>query len=155
MSDELLNSLRDTAMPALEEMAGGLADQFLAGMKDVLDDASAATKAKVEGILQEGARFKWKAMTADDQETARQYAEAVETSIRRVKTLLIAERIVAEESVAAVLSNLWEKSLDGFVSVAKGLLATVASGLVQGAIKGLTGGGEDGSLDSSDIFPFA
>ena len=152
---ELLNSLQDTTLPALEDMAKGLADQFLDGLKDILSNASDAQKKKIQDILKDGAKFKWKALTASDQAEARQYAEAVETSVRRVKTILLAERIVAEEKIAAIISNLWGKALDGLVTIAKGLLSTVAAGLAQGVIKGLTGEGGGGSFDPSSIFPFA
>jgi len=42
-------------------------------------------------------------------------------------------------------------TLDGLATIAKGLLTTVVTGIIQGATKGLTGG--DGS-GPSDIFPF-
>ena len=149
---ELLASLQAHTTPQLETLADGLADQFLDGMKDILSGASDASKNKVQDILKQGAKFKFKALTAEDSEQAREYAEAVETSIRRVKTILLAEQIVAEESIAALVSNLWSKALDGLATIAKGLLTTVVTGIVQGAIKGLTGGG--GSEGLSDIFPF-
>ena len=153
MSD-LLASITAAATPKLEEMADTLADEFLGGMKAILANTTEARQDKVKAILKEGARFKWKALTATNTDTARNYAEAVETSVRRVKTILISERIVAEEATAALVSDLWGKALDGLVSIAKGLLTTIATGLVQGAIKGLAGG-EGGSFDPSDIFPFA
>jgi len=149
---ELLVSVQAHTTPELEKLADGLADDFLSGMKDILSSADDAAKDKVQAILKQGAKFKFKALTAEDPEQAREYAEAVETSVRRVKTILLAEQIVAEETIAALVSNLWSKALDGLATIAKGLLTTVVTGIVQGAIKGLTGGG--GSEGLSDIFPF-
>ena len=149
---ELLSSLQAHTMPEIEKLADGLATQFLGGMKDILADADQAAKDKVAEILKQGASFKFKAITADTPDLARDYAEAVETSVRRVKTILLAEQLVAEESVAALVSSLWGTALDGLATIAKGLLTTVVTGVVQGAIKGLTGGG--GGDSPADIFPF-
>jgi len=150
-----VDSIRAVAMPQLETLASDLADTFLDGFKDHLAEADAAARGRVQDILKEGANFKLKAMTAEDQLMAREYAEAVETTVRRVKTILLAERLVAEESAAALIAAGFSKALSVLGDVAVGIIKTVASGLVSGAIAGLTGGEGGGSFDPSDIFPFA
>jgi len=152
---ELLTSLQAQAAPELERLADDLSDQFLQGLKGVLEGADAAARGKVEELVRQGYEFKRKALTADDQEQARQYAGAVETSVRRVRTVLLAERIVAEEQFAATVSDLFSQALDGLATIAKGMLTAVAAGLVQGTIQGITGGEGGGSFDPSSIFPFA
>lgn len=153
MSD-LAQSLREATVPELKRLADQISTQFLDGLSEVLSDADEHTRARVQTLLGESARFKWQAMTADDADKARLYAEAVETSVRRVKTLLLAEAVVAEEKIASTISALWGSALDGLTEIAKGLLSTLAQAAVQGAIQGVTGG-SDGSFDLSQVFPFA
>lgn len=154
MSD-LATSLREHTLPELEKLAGGLADDFLGGLRTIFEGASNDAKAKVEDLIKKGYSFKQKALTADDQDLAREYAEAVETTVRRVRTVLLAEALVAEESTASLIGDLFEKALDGLATIAKGLITTIAAGLVKGGAAGITGGeGEDGT-DPSSIFPFA
>ena len=149
-----IDSIRTAAAPELERLADDLSKQFLGGLKGILANADAAARDKVADLIKKGYDFKRKAITADTQEEAREYSEAVATTVRRVKTILLAEKLVAEESVAALVSNLFETALDGLATIAKGLLGTIAEGVVSGVISSIAGGG-DGSFDPSSIFPFA
>lgn len=154
MTGKLVRDIGSVAVPEIERLSKQIADDFLGGLSDVLKDAAESQQEEVKAILQEGAKFKWKALTADDAAQARQYAEAVETSVRRVKTILLAEEIVAEEKLAAVISRLWGKALDGLAVIAQGLLTTVVKGIVQGAVSGFTGG-EGGDSNINGIFHFS
>ena len=154
MSD-LMSLIQDQVYPALDNLTDGLADDFLDGLGEILNDAPTAAKAKVASLVREGFAFKRKALTAETPETARTYADAVEKTQRRVKTVLLAEKLVAEESMAALVSDLFGKALSGLQSITVGLVETIVSGLAKGAISGLMGGeggGESGGLSS--VFPF-
>ncbi len=144
-----------TAIPALESEATKLADGFLDGMQEILLNADAAARDKVAGLIKEGFSFKHKAITADTPELAREYADAVEKVQRRVKTVLLAESLVAQESTAALIADLFGQAMSALGSMAKGLITSLASGLVSGAISSLTGGEGGGGFDPTSIFPNA
>ncbi len=154
MSERLGILVREGAINALEPLAAELGEQFLDGMGSILEGAPAAAKDKVVTLVKEGFRFKRKALAADNAEDARDYAEAAAKSARRVRTVLLAEEVVASEQTAALVSDLFGKALDGLAAAAKGLVVEVVKSLAKSAIEEFTGGGEDGP-DLSSIFPFA
>ncbi len=139
--------------PELTKLAGSLADDFLGGLRAILENASQEVKDQVAERVRQGYEFKRKAMVAETQGTAREYARAAETSARRVRTILLAERVVVKDSTAALVESLFASALDGFGKVAKVVLTTVVEGFVSGLIGGLAEGG-DGSADPSKAFPF-
>ncbi len=145
----LTDSLMNETSASLETMAGDLANGFLGGMEEILKDADEAARQKVADLVRQGFALKQKAMTATDQDLAREYAEAVETTIRRVRTVLVTEQLVASENIATLIANLFSEALSGLATVAKGILVAVASGIVSGAVQGLIGG----DADPSGIFP--
>jgi len=153
MSD-LLDQIRKETAPKLTSLAQELGGDFLGGLSSILEGADANSRAKVEALIMKGFEFKEKALTAKTQDEARMYAGEVETATRRVKTVLLAEKLVGEESTATLISNLFSKALDGLGKMAMGLLGTVAEGIAKGAIASLTGGEGGGSFDPSSIFPF-
>lgn len=146
--------LQQIATVELEKLATGIADNFLGGMRDLLEEAEGHAREKVEEVLKEAARFKHKALTAKNQEEARLYAGEAETAVRRVKTILLAEKLVAEESIASMIANFFSSALDTLGDAITGLLGTLASAAAKGVIQGLVGEEGEGS-DLSGIFPFA
>lgn len=147
----LTEKVLEVAGPEIRELASGLSEDFVAGLKDVLEGADPDTQAKVKELVKQGYEFKRDAMLAKTADEARQYAEAAETSARRLKTVLLAERLIAEEKAARAISAIFRKALDAFGMIAKTLLTTVVEAAVSGAISGLTGGEVDGS-GLSDLF---
>jgi len=154
MSD-LVTSLQAETIPALTTLGSDLADDFLGGMQEILANADQAARDKVAGLIKEGFAFKAKALGAETVELARDYAEAVEKTQRRVKTVLLAESIVAQESTAALIADLFGKAMSALGTIAKGLITTIASGIVKGAIAGVVGGEGGDGFDPSAIFPNA
>jgi len=152
---DFATTLQAETVPAITDLGEGLADDFLGGMKAVLDDADEAARAKVADLVKEGFRFKAKALTADTPELAREYADAVEKVQRRVQTVLLAESIVAQEQTAALVADLLGKAMGALGTIAKGLITTIASGLAKGVISGIVGGEGGDGFDPSSIFPFA
>ena len=152
MSD-LIKQIQGEVLPTIDQLSNRLARDFLEGLGNLMEGASQEAITRVEFILKQGASFKAKALTADDPNLALEYTAAVETSIRRVETILIAERILASEKFAATVANLWGKALEGLATIAEGVLGTVAAGIASGAISGLIGG--EGGTDVSSIFPFS
>lgn len=153
MSD-LAKIVETSAEDALGALASDLSSDFVDGMKSILESAPKAARDKVEGLIRDGFHFKKAAITAKNQADAREYADAAAAVQRRIKTVLLAEVVVAHDSTAALASDLFGKALDGLGTIAKGLVSTIAAGLAKGAVAGLTGEGGDG-FDPSSIFPFA
>lgn len=151
---ELLNSLLDATKPQLETTIQGLADDYLGGFQDMVEGANAHVRPAVLGHLKKAAQYKWKAINSDDETTRRQYVEGVQDELASAKTVLKSEGVAISEEQAATFAAGFSKVLDAVGSVAKGLVTTLGSALVSGAIKGITGGG-GGSLDLSGIFPGA
>lgn len=151
---ELLDSLLDVAKPQLEETIKGLADDYLGGFQDMVEGANSHVRPAVLGHLQQAAEYKWRAINSDDDNVRRQYAEGVQDELASAKTVLKSEGVAITEELAATFTAGFGKVLDAVGSVAKGLVVTLGSALVSGAIKGITGG-EGGSLDLSGVFPGA
>lgn len=151
MSDDLSASLRGIADPKLSELFSSLPATFVAGVEEHLEGVMSG---KIEKALTDAADFRYKALTAPDQDTARDYAEAVETALRRAKTLVWAERVVASEAIGNAIIDGFKQVLDAAAYVGKGLLTALTAGLVKGAIAGLTGGGEGdgGAFDPASLF---
>lgn len=150
MSNDFSSLLAATAGP-LEAAGDALVDRFLGDVAHLIDGAK-ATGSRMEAALKDAKSFQLKAMRADTQELAREYAEAVETALRRVKTLALSEGVVAEEATAAMLAAGFKSVLGTLADVGVGLVKAVASGIVSGTIKGFTGGA---GFDPSSVFPFA
>jgi len=146
---EILDSVRSLADPKLKDLFDSLPGEFVDGVKDHIDGALAG---RLKTALADAAELRYLALTAEDPETARQYAEGVTSALRRVKVMVIAEGVVASEAIGNVLIDGFMAALDMAASFGKGLLTTIAAGLVQGAIKGITGGEGDGGFDPASLF---
>ncbi len=149
---ELLDSLLDATRPQLEATMRGLGDDYLGGFQDIVEGANAHVRPAVLAHLNKAAEYKWKAINADEELVRRQYAEGVQDELASAKTILVSEGVAVTEEQASTFVAGFSKVLSAVGSAAKGLISTIGSALVSGAIKGLTGG--DG-LDLSKIFPGA
>ena len=146
---EIAESIRALADPKLKSLFESLPGEFVAGVKDHIQGGLGD---RLTAALKDAADFRYKALTASDQETARQYSEGVETALRRVKVMVVAEKIVASEAIGNVILDGFKAALDVAAAIGKGLLTTITAGLVQGAIKGLVGGEGDGGFDPASLF---
>ena len=153
-TEALKQGMRSIAGGEVENLARGLASDFVGGLGAILEDADSNARAKVQALIEKGFEFKSKAVTAQTTEQARMYAGEVETIQRRVRTILLAEKLVAEESTAALVADLFGRALKGLGDAVSGLVGVLAAGIAKGAIAGLTGGEAD-AFDASSIFPFA
>lgn len=145
---EFLDSIRTLADPKLKDLFDSLPSEFVEGVQAHIDGALAG---RLKIALADAATLRYKALMANDQPTARAYAEGVESALRRVKVMVIAEEIVASEAIANVLLDGFMVALNAAASVGKALLTTIAEGLVQGAIKGFVPEGS-GGFDPADLF---
>lgn len=149
MSDQALDQIRAAAEPKLRELADKLQADFVAEVSEFVDNAKTD---KLKELLKTATDFRLKALTASTPEEARQYAEATETALRRIKTVALAERIVAEEHTAALISKAAKLVLNTLVSVGKEILGVAVQAAVSGAVQGLAGGSGGGGFDPSKIF---
>jgi hypothetical protein len=138
------------ALPALADEMTGLADDYVAGFKAQFDAANATAKPAILAHLKKAAEYKIKAVQEADAETRRAYVEGVADELASAKTIALSEGVAQTEEAAASFAAGFEAVLSAVGKAAKGLISTVGSAIVSGAISGLTGG--DG-FDPSGIFP--
>ncbi len=149
---EILESVRSLVDPKLRDLFVSLPDEFVEGVKEHIQGGLAD---RLKDALADAAELRYLALTAADQDTARQYSEGVETALRRVKVMVIAEKIVATEAIGNLLVDGFMAALDAAASVGKTLLTTIVAGLAQGVGKGFVSGDGGGGFDPASLFPGA
>lgn len=147
---ELLNSVTEAARPALEAEIKNLATNYLTGFEKMLSSAG-SVKAVVEAHLSSAAAYRWEAMKTADESTRRAYVEGAADELAAAKTVLVSEATAIGLEQAETFLAGFEAVLSAVGSAAKAALGAIVSAAAAGAIKGLTGGGED--TDLSGIFP--
>lgn len=145
---ELLDSLKGAVDPALTDYLGAIGKNY---MDEVLAGGSAASPA-ILAHLDKAAEYKLKAISESDEATRRAYVDGIADELASAKTIAVSEGVALSEEAAATFVAGFKAVLGTVGSVAKGVITTVGSALVSGAIKGLTGGG---GFDPSSIFPGA
>jgi hypothetical protein len=144
-ADKILSDLKAAAKPELEKRAQELREQFLKNVTEFVD----ASRIKVlDDLMAKAAKYEVEAVTANDQNTARQYATAAEDVLRQVSVILVTEKVVAEKRTAAMIQaaalSLWE----GFKSVATSMLGVA----IKGAMAGLLGPAGGAIADMAGTF---
>jgi hypothetical protein len=130
--DKILADLKAAAQPELEKIADDLRATFLKNVDEFVDTTRVGV---LDDLLVKAAKYEIKAIMASDPEEARQYAEAAEDVLRQVSVVLVAEKVVAEKQVAALIQAAALSVWEGFKSVAAGVLGAA----VKGALTGLLG----------------
>lgn len=134
--DDALAAAREIVEPELLGLAEGLQNDWLKQYGDYMEEITGEPAARLEDALEDARNFKVKAVIAADVETARDYAEGHETAMRRVRTLLLAEAVVASQEIASMVMAGLALALDVLIVVAKKLfgaaLSAVSSGLIGG-----------------------
>lgn len=120
-------------MAALAKSKAAFVDQFG-------DWVDAVHKEELAEKFQKAGECKLKALLAEDQETARQYAEAAELHMAAIETLGLGGKIVTKAKSASALKATAEIILDTLGNVALAVIKTIVSGLISGAVQGLVGG---------------
>ena len=147
----LVGEITEVAGKRLEQIADDLAVGFLDGFAGLLESAGRDVRDRVNARLIEAARFKVRSLTATDEQTAKDYADAVETSARRVRTILLAEGLVRSNELADSIAAGFKTALGVLADVAKGVLQATVEGVVVGTVKGFAGD----APDPSDVFPWS
>ena len=128
-----VDDIRGLAEPALAKLVDDIREDFLAEAKGYVAEVNTP---KLAGLFKSAADYRLKALTAATPDEARLNLDLARTAIRRIKTIALAERIVAEERTAEFLARTASAILETMAKVAKGVLQAVAAG----AVSGLTGG---------------
>lgn len=149
-TDDVIEQVLAIGQPKLEELGNALLARLIDQSGDYLDSAKARSPA-IMSAMRDAKTFKLKALTSRDAGEAREWAAAVTTAIRRVKVLVKAEAVVVSDEAAEWFAYALAQALEVLADVGKTLLREVASGLISGALAGLTGG--DG-FDPSEMFQF-
>lgn len=135
--DDALARASEIAEPELERLADGLQSDWLKRFGDYMEEITGDPARRLEAALSDAKKFKVKAVTSPNVETARDYAEGYETAMRRVKTILLAERLVASQEIGDMVVAGLELAFDVLLTVAKGVFGAA----LQAVTAGLVGGG--------------
>jgi hypothetical protein len=125
------------AEPALQATVEDLKGQFLKAFGELKD---AVHKDKIEKIFKEAAQTKIKAIMAKTPEEQRTLARVYELKVMVIETYVLSAKIVADAKAASLFKEMMKQVLDTLGVVAMNILKTVVTGLISGAIAGLTGG---------------
>lgn len=132
-ADKILADLKAAAKPELEKRAEDLRAQFLTNVDDFVDSSRIHI---LDDLLKKAAKYEIDAVMSNDADTARQYATAAEDVLRQVSVVLVAEKVVAEKTIAAMIEAAALSVWEGFKSVATGLLSIAVKGVISGVIPG-------------------
>ena len=136
MSDiaaEALKGAWDVVRPVLLEGVKTYGPETLSRLKGLVSGtAPLGSIARVEKLLTEAAEFRVQALAAPDATTKCDFEEAVNTSLRRAKTLALAEAVVGSDSAAAWLEAVGRQGLE--------ILTVAGTVAVKIALRSLTGG---------------
>jgi len=131
-ADKILADIKTAARPELEKVADDLRATFLKNVDEFVDSTRIGV---LDDLLVKAAKYEISAVMADDAEEARQFATAAEDVLRQVSVVLVAERVVAEKQVAAMIQAAALTVWEGFKSVAASMLGAA----IKGALTGLLG----------------
>jgi hypothetical protein len=131
--DKILADLKAAAQPELEKRAEELRATFLTNVDEFVDSTKVGV---LDDLLAKAAKYEIDAIMADDPDDARQYAEAAEDVLRQVSVVLVAEKVVAEKTIAAMIEAAALSVWEGFKSVATGLLSVAIKGVVSAVVPG-------------------
>lgn len=129
--EKIIADLKAAARPELEKRADELRATFLKNVDEFVDSTHIGV---LDDLLIKAAKYEIDAIMADDPDTARQFAEAAEDVLRQVSVVLVAEKVVAEKQIAAMIQAAALSVWEGFKSVASGLLSVVIKGVVTGLL---------------------
>jgi len=129
--EKLLADLKAAAKPELEKRADELRAQFLKNVDDFVDNSRVHI---LDDLMKKAAKYEIDAVTATDPNIARQYATAAEDVLRQISVILVAERVVAEKTVAAMIQAAAISVWEGFKSVAVGLIGVAVKGVLTGVL---------------------
>jgi len=131
--DKIWKDIQDAARPELEKRATELRETFLKNVDDFVDSSRVHF---LDDLLKKAAKYEIDAVMSEDADIARQYATAAEDVLRQVSVILVAEKVVAEKQIAAMIEAAALSVWEGFKSVATGLLGVAIKGVISGIIPG-------------------
>jgi len=131
--DKIWKDIQDAARPELEKRANELRETFLKNVDDFIDSSRVHF---LDDLLKKAANYEIDAVMSEDADIARQYATAAEDVLRQVSVILVAEKVVAEKQIAAMIEAAALSVWEGFKSVAAGLLGVAIKGVISGIIPG-------------------
>ena len=134
-------SVRDQVVATAEPELRALADKARANFMTYFGDfVESAHKDRLEKLFKEAAEAKLKSVTVAEPKERADYEEVARMKLASIATLGLAVKITGSAKAASILKETATQVLDMFVSVAGTLLKSLISGVVQGAVVGLTGG---------------
>ena len=129
---KLWADLTKAATPKLEEIAAKTKGDLKDAFGEFIQDSNIAD---FDELLDRAAEYEIKAITEQDRDKARQWAEAAESVMRQVRILAVAEKTAAGHEIGAIIERGLMAAWNGFKEVGVGLLGVV----IKGAATGLLG----------------
>lgn len=130
-ADKILADLKAFAKPELEKRAEELRKTFIEQIDDFVDSSRIG---KLDDLLKKAAEYEVQAVLESDRAKAEQFAEAAEDVLRQIRLVLISERIVASQELAAMIEAAAISVLNGFKTVAISLLSVAVKAAISGAL---------------------
>jgi hypothetical protein len=118
---------------------------FLKNIDDFVDSSRVHI---LDDLMVKAAGYEIKAITEQDRDKAEQYATAAEEVLRQVSIVLVAEKVVAEKQIAAMIEAAALSVWEGFKSVAAGMFGAV----IKGAVSGLLGPAGGAVVEAAGTF---
>lgn len=135
--DKVLDEIKGYAKAELEKRAVEIRERFAAQFKEFMEVSKLDV---LDDLMKRAAAYEVSAVTEEDSNKARQYAEAASDVLRQISLVLVTERVVASKQVANMIQAAALTVWDGFKSVGSLVLGVAVKAAVQGAVDGLTGG---------------
>ena len=132
-ADKILADIKAAAKPELEKRASELQETFLKNVEEFVDPSKIDV---LKELTEKAAQYEIDAVMSDDPDTARQYAEAAEDVLRQISVRLVAEKVVAEKTIVAMIEKAALSVWEGFKSAATGMLGVAIKGAISGLIPG-------------------
>lgn len=139
----LQQELLDIAEPKLKELSDRLRGDFMQRYGKYVNDEDVA---RLDELVRQGNDMALKALTAPNEDAARQYNAALASIERSVATLKLKVEIVQDAKDANVLGEALGAVWDTVKSVGSAIIGMVVQGVAKGAVASITGG-EGGTGD--------
>ena len=140
---EIQNQAIDVAKPKLKALSDRLRSDF---MERYGKYVNAEDKARLDELVRQGNELAMLAVTAKNDDEARQYANALTSIENSAATLRLKVEIVQEAKDANVLAEALGAVWDTIKSVGASLIGMLVQGVAKGAISSISGGEVTGDL---------
>ena len=143
--NKIIADIEALAKPELKKRADAIRAMFMQNVDEFIDSSKAHV---LDDLMLKAAGYEIEAVMSKDRDEADQYAEAARDVLLQIKTVLIAEQVVAQKQIAAMIEAAALSVWEGFKEVAAGVVGVV----IKGALTGLLGPAGGAIADAASSF---